>query len=228
MPTSAAKARTQASAAWAICWSACSEVMNVGSTRQHSTPTTPSCSTAERSIPAFEPQRQPVHSSVERHARQPGSVTFDPSAASTSTSAAFGSSLNLQGQQTLNVTGDETLGGTSSFALTIGGFAGIYAAANTVSGTLRSGRLRCASKSNGRSPSVTVQGSEVIGNVGDGTFTQTGGTNTANNGMTLGISPSTTGAYAAAAAARSSRSRKPNPSAVMASESSPSPPEPTA
>jgi hypothetical protein len=46
-------------------------------------------------------------------------VTFDSAAAPTSTSAAFGSALTLGTNQTLMVTGNETLGGVGPFALTL-------------------------------------------------------------------------------------------------------------
>jgi T5SS/PEP-CTERM-associated repeat protein len=59
------------------------------------------------------------------------SVTFDSGATATSTSAAFGPSLALGVGQTLMVTGDETLGGAGSFALTLNSGATHY-----VSGTL--------------------------------------------------------------------------------------------
>jgi T5SS/PEP-CTERM-associated repeat protein len=47
------------------------------------------------------------------------SVTWDSAADATSTSAAFGSALSLGLDQTLMITGNETLGGTGTFALTL-------------------------------------------------------------------------------------------------------------
>jgi hypothetical protein len=47
------------------------------------------------------------------------SVTWDSAAAATSTSAAFGPALALGSDQTLTITGDETLGGTGAFSLTL-------------------------------------------------------------------------------------------------------------
>jgi hypothetical protein len=48
------------------------------------------------------------------------SVTWDSSAASTSTSAAFGAALTLAANQTLIVTGNEALGGVGSFSFELG------------------------------------------------------------------------------------------------------------
>ncbi len=59
------------------------------------------------------------------------SVTFDPSAAGTTTSAAFGSSLTLSSQMALEVQGNETIGGGSPFTLNVGG-----GSSNIVTGTL--------------------------------------------------------------------------------------------
>jgi fibronectin-binding autotransporter adhesin len=47
------------------------------------------------------------------------SVTFDPTASATSTGAVFGSGLTLNNGQTLEISGNETLGGTGTFALTL-------------------------------------------------------------------------------------------------------------
>jgi hypothetical protein len=49
------------------------------------------------------------------------SVTWDPSAAANSTSAALGPSLVLDNTQTLAITGNEVLGGTGAFGLTLNG-----------------------------------------------------------------------------------------------------------
>jgi hypothetical protein len=47
-------------------------------------------------------------------------LTFDSLAPTNSTSGAFGSALALNGSQTLNVIGNETIGGTGAFSLTLG------------------------------------------------------------------------------------------------------------
>ncbi len=59
------------------------------------------------------------------------SVTFDPSAAGTTTSAAFGSALTLTNQMALEVQGNETVGGGSPFTLNVGS-----GSSNIVTGTL--------------------------------------------------------------------------------------------
>jgi fibronectin-binding autotransporter adhesin len=58
-------------------------------------------------------------------------VAFDPSTGAATTSAAFGPALNLGSNQTLVVTGNETIGGAASFALGVN-----TRGTNTVTGTL--------------------------------------------------------------------------------------------
>lgn len=62
-------------------------------------------------------------------------VTWDPASVASTTSAIFGSSLNLSSLRTLNVLGNETIGGTGGFQLTLNG------GTHTVSGdiTLKTG-----------------------------------------------------------------------------------------
>jgi hypothetical protein len=82
------------------------------------------------------------------------SVTWDSAAAGTTTSAAFGPSLVLNNSQALTIAGDETLGGTGSFGLTINGGSthtvtgGITISSNGTltlnGGTLSVGRLAIA------------------------------------------------------------------------------------
>ena len=59
------------------------------------------------------------------------SITFDSAAAGNTTSAAFGAARTLASNQTLIVTGNETLGGVGAFALTLNS-----GGAHSVSGTL--------------------------------------------------------------------------------------------
>jgi hypothetical protein len=59
------------------------------------------------------------------------SVVWDGAASGTTTSSVFGTSLTLGALRTLSIVGDETLGGSSTFALTVG-----TGGNNTVSGNL--------------------------------------------------------------------------------------------
>jgi hypothetical protein len=88
------------------------------------------------------------------------SVTFDSAAGSTTTSAAFGSSLTVGANQTLVVTGNEGLGGTGTFALTINS-----GGTHSVTGTL-------TVNSKG---TLTQNGGNLSAAILNGNFTQTGG-----------------------------------------------------
>jgi hypothetical protein len=81
-------------------------------------------------------------------------VTFDPGASPTTTSAAFCSSLVLGANQALNVYGDETLGGTQTFALTVGS-----GSTHSVSGKLVVNAGSTLAVSGGR---VTLYGGGII------------------------------------------------------------------
>ncbi len=105
----------------------------------------------------------------------PASVTLDPGASPTSTSAAFGNSLSLGMEQTLVIGGDETLGGNSPFGLTIGA-----GADNAVSGNLTVNSASQLYLSGG-----TLSVNNLLVN---GTFNWTAGTLNINNnqGITFG------------------------------------------
>jgi T5SS/PEP-CTERM-associated repeat protein len=80
-------------------------------------------------------------------------VTFDPNAADTSTSAAFGSARQLDANQTLQITGNETLGGGGQFTLTV----------NTGGKNIVSGNLAVATKG---TLDLAAGGTVAVGNVG--------------------------------------------------------------
>jgi hypothetical protein len=136
-------------------------------------------------------------------------VIFDPGAAATSTSAAFGSSLTLGANQTLNVTGNETLGGTSSFSLTLNpgsndivsgtttvnagstlNLAGgtlttaqlIYNGPLTITGNTRLGQFNGAS-----SLTIGTTGSPAFLQLSPGSGSSTTGALTVNSGSTLDV-----------------------------------------
>ncbi len=116
-------------------------------------------------------------------------VTFDPGAAANSTSAAFGSSLELDSGQALIVTGNETLSGTAAFTLTLNG------GTNRVNDFLTIG-----DPAGSTGTFILIAGSltggifEYVGDSGTGNFNQGGGTNTAAT-LDIGLGAGSTGAY---------------------------------
>jgi fibronectin-binding autotransporter adhesin len=124
------------------------------------------------------------------------SVSFDPAAGPTTTGDAFGASLALEGTQTLNITGDETIAGAGSFILTVGG-----GGANNISGSLYVGN-NDSGNSAGATGTFTlsgagllsVAGSEYVGNYGTAAFIQAGGQNTLGGDLRIGNNES--GSYA--------------------------------
>jgi hypothetical protein len=123
-------------------------------------------------------------------------VTFDSAAASTSTSVAFGSSLTLGSNQTLNVTGNEGVGHVAAFSLTVNG------GQNVVSGILTvdaSSGTSTYTLSNGGSLAANGQDvfgvSEYIGFNGAAVFNQSGGTNAVSGEMDLGEFGTSKGIY---------------------------------
>jgi hypothetical protein len=123
------------------------------------------------------------------------SVAWDPTAAPTSTSAAFGPSLSLGNGQTLEVTGDETIGGAGAFSLSVAdGAAHVVTGNMTVAPTgtfTGTGTLTAGSIHNGGSFSqtgtlnaqgdFTNTGAATIG----GTQNWSPGTNLINNAGTV-------------------------------------------
>jgi T5SS/PEP-CTERM-associated repeat protein len=108
-------------------------------------------------------------------------VTFDLDAVGTTTGAAFGAALTLGTGKTLEITGDETLGSTGGFGLTInsGGM-------NTVTGVLRvNGELTVNSGG-----TATAQGYLLIGtgagNVGEATVVGSNAILQSTTGTTVG------------------------------------------
>jgi len=85
-------------------------------------------------------------------------ITFDATAGGTTTAGAFGAALTLGANQTLMITGNETLGGTGVFALTLNA-----GSANTVSGAVT------------LSPTGTIT-QDPAATLSAATFTQAGGT----------------------------------------------------
>jgi hypothetical protein len=113
-------------------------------------------------------------------------VTFDPGAAASSTSAAFGPSLTVGANQTLIVTGNETLGGTSPFSLTVnsGGTHSVTGELTVNSnGTLNQsgGASTVGGVMNAGSISIGAGGSLVV----NGGFNQTGGLTTVHGLLTV-------------------------------------------
>jgi hypothetical protein len=128
-------------------------------------------------------------------------VVLDGSADPTTTGAAFGAGLNLSPGMTLNVTGIETLGGTSAFSLTVGGFGSGNNPTNNVSNDVHIGNGSTLSMLpvNLSVPILSVQSTEFIGIGGTGSFVQEGGTNTAGTsgatGLVLGQNGNDLGIY---------------------------------
>jgi hypothetical protein len=119
-------------------------------------------------------------------------VTFDPGAGITTTSAAFGPSLKLSMNDLLNITGNETLGGTQSFTLAL------TSGTNTVSGTqtiAAGGALIQTGGSNSAAAIALNPGgtfTSINGTITSALFTQTGGAAAFTN---LNIDPADIGQY---------------------------------
>jgi hypothetical protein len=104
-------------------------------------------------------------------------VTFDPAAAPTTTSAAFGSSLVLGADEVLAVQGNETVGGANAFSLTLNS-----GASNSVSGitTINGGSLL---KVNGGA--LILRGPGVVNVGGTLTIQNQGTVDITNNALAI-------------------------------------------
>jgi hypothetical protein len=104
-------------------------------------------------------------------------VVFESMAPSNSTSAAFGTTVSLANGQSLNIEGNETVGGPGSFTMTVGdgGTNTINAGASLFVDGNGGGTGYYVLKGTG---AVRATGNEYVGENGAGIFNQSGGTNT--------------------------------------------------
>jgi hypothetical protein len=125
-------------------------------------------------------------------------VQLDSSAPSTTTAGAFGPSLDLGAGKTLAVTGNEYLGNSAPFNLTLGGDFSGGSPANNITGNLviETGSTLTLLPIAAAHPTVTVGGVEWLGYSGPGTIIQEAGTNTVGTaGLVLGANTASLGIY---------------------------------